>query len=173
MNIKLIIVWLFAIVVIAGIGVFGLVNQDLLVEQDKDVYNAGPLGTDENTRKCEKNITDATSSYTFEIDPETNQITKITLTYNTLNQSGDFERYTAAESIVNANMNGVNAKLEGTDTSFIFMATIDLATYDRASVELLNEEFNKLHMIVDGTTDYNAYVTAINDGEQGNPYVCE
>ena len=173
MNIKVIIVWLFAIVVFAVIGVFGLVNQDLLVKQDEDVYNGGPLGKDENTRRCDKNFTDATSSYTFEIDEETNQITKLTLTYNTLNQQGDFDRYKAAESIANADINGVNARVDGTYTSFIFMITIDLATYDRARVELLQEEFSKLHMMVDSVTDYNAYVTAINDQEGDSPYICE
>ena len=53
------------------------------------------------------------------------------------------------------------------------MITIDLATYDRARVELLQEEFSKLHMMVDSVTDYNAYVTAINDQEGDSPYICE
>lgn len=168
MNIKVIIVWVFAIVILAGIGVFGYVNQDLLVEQDDGIYTPGDIGA--QNYYCTKAFENADSSYTFEVNQETNQISRVIMTYNS--KVADLDAYTAAETIRDAGINGIITNLSGTVSSFMFMVTVDLATYDKATVEFYTNEFQRLSMIIDSVTDYNTYVTALNGSQAGTLYTC-
>ena len=168
MNIKVIIVWLFAIVVVAGIGVFGWANQDLLVEQGTDIYTPSTQGG--NNIYCAKDLGIASSSYTFELNEETNEIQKVIMTYNS--KSSNLNAHEAAVAIRDAQINGVQTSLSGTVSSFMFMVTVDLATYDKATVEFMDQQFQTLGMVIDSITDYQTYITAINDSTSGADYSC-
>lgn len=169
MNIKVIIVWAFAIVIVGGIGLFGLVNQDLLVEQGDDIYTPVQDVTGKNYY-CSKAYENGDSTYTFEVDPNTNQITTITMTYN--GKNSNIDAYTSAEVIDSYDINGVQTTLSGTVSSFLFVVTVDLANYDKATVDALSMDFQKVAMIIDSLTDYESYVSAINDSTTGEHYTC-
>lgn len=170
MNIKVVIVWAFAIVIIGGIGLFGALNQDLLVEQGDDVY----VPTDVNNTKshaCSNVLTNGTSSYRFNINEETDLIDKVIITYSATTASLD--DYTAASNILNKEINGVSAVLRGEVSNFVLIVTVNVNELDKAAAETINSDFLRLSMVVDQLTDYETYKAAINNATTGNAYSCD
>lgn len=170
MNIKVVIVWAFAIIIIGGIGLFGALNQDLLVEQGDDVY----VPTDVNNTKsyaCSNVLANGTSSYRFNINEETDMIDKVIITYSATKASLD--DYTAASNILNTEINGLSAVLRGEVSNFVLIVTVNINEYDKAAVENINNDFLRLSMIIDSIQDYETYKSAINNATNGNAYNCD
>lgn len=170
MNIKLIIVWAFAIVIIGGIGLFGWMNQDILTspEENSPYVPSGEEGT--NSRVCSATLANGTNSYSFAIDEATDSITSITITYNQSVESLD--DYTAANNIVQANINGATAHITGGVSDFVLILTINVTGYDVTGISNINADLLRLGIVVDTITDYNTYKTALNNASS-TPYTCD
>ena len=171
MNIKVIIVWLFAIVIVGGIGVFGYVNQDLLVDQGKEVYTPSTGNKDAVNYFCSKTTDAYDSTYTFELNKETNQITNVLITYNS--KVTNLEAHTAATNITGYDINGVRPTLNGTVGSFMFMVNVNTTNFDQTMLDTLSPEFQKLGMLISNEPDFNTYVSALNNSTTGEHYTCQ
>lgn len=169
MNMKLVIVWLFAIVLIGGIGLFGWMNQDLLIEEDNTPYTPS-VGDNVNTRICTNQLTNGSSSYSFAIDEATASVTSVVITYNQTLES--LEDYEAANRIAQANVNGATAVLSGGVSDFVLIVTVTVSGFDTAAIETINSDLLRLGIVVDSITDYETYKTAINNVAP-SPYTCD
>lgn len=167
MNIKVVLVWVLAIIIFAILGVFGLVNQNLLLTKNQEPYvpSAG-----DNTKSCRKKVGNGESSYIFTIDDTTNEITHVTITYKAT--SLDQNVYAAAQLINNTSINGIEANLSGTSIDFALVLNINVKSFDKVSADNLTDSFMALSMVVDNITDYNAYKQAIN-ALAGSLYTCD
>lgn len=171
MNIKVVITWALAIVVFAGLGIFGFVNQDLLLEDNSDHVYVPSGNEGENAKICSKPIAGGTSSYRFNIDEATGKITKVIMTYTAT--ADDMDAYIAASNINTSEINGVNVAMSGGVSDFVLMVTVDLAIYDVVTVEALRNDFSKLSMAIDKIDDYEMYKSAINSMAGEIPYNCD
>lgn len=170
MNIKVVIVWAFVVVIFAGIGIFGYVNQDLLLIQDNDVYVPK---TEDNTeaKKCIATLATGQSDYRFTIKDD--QIQKVVIGYNASQENiENYEAATNINRIINEQkVQGVTAILYGGVSDFVLSLTVTVNNYDKATIESLREDFNKLSILIDSINDYSSYQTAISN--LGNAYTCE
>lgn len=170
MNMKVVIVWGFAIVLLAGLGLFGYFNQDLLLIDDNEYV---PMAAPEATSKiCRASSDESDSIYNFTI--KDNVISTVVITYKA--KSMDLEGYEAASTIAGEiqekRLNGVtSAGLSGGTSDYSLRIQFNPKEYDKVRVEELTNEFSKLSMVIDSINDYNTYKTAIS--QIGNNYTCE
>lgn len=170
MNIKVVVVWAIAIIIFAVIGIFGYFNQDLLLLEEDQNYT--PI-MDNNLEKhtCTAFLDGGQSTYIFEINNKV--IEKVSITYKTTVE--DIEKYETASNInqviSSEKLNGMNAVMYGGTSDFSLMININPNAYDKARVEAMSSDYEKLSMIIDSINSYSLYQQAIS--QTGNLYTCE
>lgn len=171
MNIKVVIVWIFAIILLFGLGIIGYLNQDLLLLKE-DTYIPKPIdGASSQTKTCTATLANATSTYNFTIDND--KITTLTMIYKANNE--DMDGYASASNInqfINVEkVDGVSAIMSGSTIDFSLTVNVLINNYDKARVEELNADFTKLSMVIDTIDDYETYKQAM--ANLGATYTCE
>ena len=170
MNIKVVVVWAIAIVLFAGIGIFGYFNQDLLLLEEEPTYipimdNASEKHT------CIATLEGGVSTYMFEINDSV--IEKVSITYKAT--AGNLELYEAASNINQVisgeKLNGMSTVMYGGISDFSLMVNVNPNEYDKARVEAMTTDYEKLSMIIDSISSYDLYRQAIS--QIGNTYTCE
>lgn len=170
MNMKVIVIWSLAIVIFGVIGLFGCVNQDLLVDENMQNEEYIPkTDTSEKTRVCSRSDENITNSYQFTIDGTTNYIKRISISYLAFN--AEIDSYSAATNLNNADINGLNINLSGSSTEFNLSINVDLTKIDLATLSNYANDLSKLNIIIDAITDYDSYKTALNSSEKA--YNCD
>ena len=168
MNIRLIIIWSFAIILLAGLGIIGYFNQDLLLIDDEPYIPI--VNSETKSLTCTLNKDTETSTYRFEI--KDNLIERISLTYKTNIENVD--TYTSASNINEAvaydGINGVSVVMYGGVSDFSLTLNVNVNDYDKAKVESLTEDFTRLSMVIDTINDYDTYKKAL---AQIGEYKCE
>ncbi|MCX4249733.1 MAG: hypothetical protein OSJ65_08270 [Bacilli bacterium] len=166
MNTKVVIIWIFAIVILAGMGVFGYLNQDLLLLENNEYV---PIVAPEATAKtCTLKTENSDSIYRFTIKNE--EITAVWISY--ASKIADIEGYEIANKLATEVTTGqikglASPGLQGGSSDFSLNVQFNPKDYDKARVEELTPEFTKLSMIIDTISSYDIYKQALTD------YVCE
>ena len=165
MNMKVVLVWGFAILLFASIGIFGLVNQDLLIEEDQNDFYVPNDSNDIKSKTCNATTESGLSAYRFQVD-ENDDISKVIMTYTAKVENIDV--YSSASNINNTNIFGIETILNGGAADF------DLKNYDKVALETILQDLNKVSMLIDGDlTNYNTYKEMINQSQAGTTYVCD
>lgn len=170
MNMKVVIVWAFAVVVLLGVGLFGYFNQDLLLLKDEEYI---PTPVAQSTVKSCKLVSDSfESNYSFTIKEDV--ISTVMITYTT--KVSDLSGYEAANLIVgdisNKLLNGIVYQgFQGGTSDYSIRIQFNPREYDKVCVEELTNEFSSLKMVIDSITNYDTYKQAISNLDP--LYVCE
>ena len=170
MNIKVVIIWGFAIIILAGLGAFGYFNQDLLLLEEEEYIPAPSPSSISKT--CRSTTDNGESIYKFTIKDDL--VNVIWISYTT--KVSDLEGYEAANSISNEitskTLNGItSAGLQGGSADYSLKIQFNPKEYDKARVEELTNEFSKLSMVIDSIDDYETYKLAL--ANLGGTYICE
>ena len=171
MNMKVVLVWGFAILLFASIGIFGLVNQDLLIEEDQNDFYVPNDSNDIKSKTCNATTESGLSAYRFQVD-ENGDISKVIMTYTAKVENIDV--YSSASNINNTNIFGIETILNGGAADFVLIVTVDLKNYDKVALETILQDLNKVSMLIDGDlTNYDTYKEMINQSQAGTTYVCD
>lgn len=170
MNMKVVIVWAFAVVLLLGIGIFGYFNQDLLLLNEE--IPAPTPSTQVNNKICKLETENFISNYSFTI--KNNIIDNVWITYTT--KISDIPGYEIANNIINEinskKLNGVSSPgLQGGTTDYSIRIQFNPKEYDKVRVEELTNEFSTLKMVIDSISDYDIYKQALSNLD--TTYVCE
>ncbi|MCX4365652.1 MAG: hypothetical protein OSJ70_07760 [Bacilli bacterium] len=169
MNMKVVVIWGFVVLVFAGLGIFGMLNQDIL-ETPPDI-NAPYVPNDNVQGKsmvCSSTRDNGSSSYRFTLDETTNNIKSVNISYSASN--ADIDTYTAATNLNNSIVNGVTFTLSGTSTDFALIITANVGSMDTVALESVSADLSKLGIIIEGVTDYETYKTAL---ASAGAYTCD
>lgn len=157
---KVVVVWGLVVILFAGIGIFGLLNQDLL--HDSASLNTPYVPSVDNEGKsmvCSSVRDDGSISYRFTLEESTNSISNVNISYSASN--ADLDTYTAATNLNNTSINGVKIALSGTSTNFALIINVIVGNMDTASLVSSSEDLSKLGIIIESITDYETYKTAL------------
>ena len=157
MNIKVVIVWVFAIIVFAIFGVFGLMNQDLLVKKDPIKEEYVPIVNQEkDTEKGE---------IVYKFNVKENKVIKQTAMFTARNVT--VNDYISASNINNISVNGVNMNLKNGAQDFILTIMMDynIASFDFTNVQ---NDLNNLGLSLNRIDSYNDTVASL-----GSSVTCE
>lgn len=170
MNMKVVIVWAFAVIVLLGVGLFGYFNQDLLLLKE-ETYVPTPV-SQATIRTCKLTSDAFESVYSFTIKDAV--INNVMISYTT--KSTDLEGYEAANLIVgeisNKTLNGINSPgMQGSTSDYSIRIQFNPKEYDKVRVEELTSEFSKLKMVIDSINNYDTYKQALSNLD--SLYVCE
>ena len=157
MNAKVVVVWIFAIVVCTGIGIFGFFNRDLLVEPSET--NIKPL-------ICRNQNG---SLYQFAVDTSINQIKNVTIQYT--NKEADIDTFTAASNLNNLSIEGMTTSLSGTSTDITLNIMLDLSLFNAASVASSEADTAKLNLALESILVPEEYQNRLN--QTGTLYTCD
>lgn len=164
MNIKLIIFWVFSIIVFTIIGVFGYVNQDLLHIRDVLDEESKPV-VDENivVHNCKSVLEKGDIAYKYII--KDNKIDKTSVTFEATNVKVD--DYMLATNINNFSSEGITTSLSNGALDFKLVVTMDhsISSYDFTSIQ---EDLNGLGINLNKIDNYNDVVISL-----GDTFTCE
>ena len=170
MNIKVVVVWAVAIVFFAGIGIFGFFNQDILLLEEEPTY-IPIIDNDSEKHSCTATLESGQSTYLFEI--KDNVIEKVSITYKA--NAENMELYESASNInqviSSEKLNGMSTVMYGGIGDFSLMVNVDPNEYDKARVEAMSTDYEKLSIIIASISSYDLYRQAIS--QIGNNYTCE
>lgn len=163
MNIKVVIIWGFAVIVFLAIGIFGYFNQDIL-EKPTEI----PSSPEENkpnyiVKNCIGTNDYGNITYTFRINPTTNNIDILNIKYQGVVESIDIYADTAnINKYVNDHrIKGVTSQIYGTSKDVQLNLSINLSEYDSEPLNAINQDLIKTNMVVSKVTDYNEYQNLI------------
>lgn len=170
MNIKVVIVWAFVVVLFAGLGIFGYVNQDLLLLDNTEEYT--PIQNENYViKRCNTSLVNGNNSYIFSIKDD--KIEKVSMNYTTIIEDND-----AFASATNINLlatqekvAGINTIFTGNASNFMLNVEVKLDEYDSTRISTYAEDFAKLSMVISQITDYEAYKELLL--QTGNNFTCE
>lgn len=168
MNIKVVIVWIFVIILLFCLGILGYMNQDLLIIPD-DTYI--PIVDDVKTITCSSQTDEYESIYRFSVKDDT--IERISIMYKT--NVEDFAAYTSA-SVINKTISdealtGLSAVLDGEVSNFSLTVGVNPRNYAKTRVEEMNDYYSHLFIVIDSITDVENYKKTLS--YTGNLYTCE
>lgn len=167
MNRNLVIVWILVILAFVGIGIFGYLNQDLLINVDTDTY-VPKAGDKEITKVCKNKTDESLITYTFTL--ENDKVTKLTITYQA--ENGNLNGYTSASNINNASVEGMSQILSGGVVDYGLNVIVNFDKLDNATLEQYTQDLLVLKMIIDPSIEnFEGYKAAINSIHDG--YICE
>lgn len=173
MNIKVVIIWIFAIIMFLGIGLLGFFNRDLLKQPVLEDEPVVPK-TQYITKNCRGSNDYGEITYTFNLNSETNNIEKLFVKYKGVMENVDL--YTTALNINNVvnnkRINGVTAQIYGTSSNVELGLNVNLLGYDSQSLSELRESLLSMGMVVDNINDYNNYIITI-DSTTGITFICD
>lgn len=165
MNSKVVVVWVFVIIVCFGMGLFGYFNRDLMVEPTvQEEYI--PIVSEVRAMTCRS---DGKPIYQFSIDNETNQIKQVFIRYE--NSSADIDTYAAASNINNSTIDGVTSVLSGSSTDVTLSITVDLSTFNSISLSSISTDIAKLNLVIEPVFIIEEYQNLLN--QTGTVYTCE
>jgi hypothetical protein len=164
MNIKVVLIWAFVVIVCFGIGIFGYVNRDLIVSVNDTDSDTKIEQVEYTSKSCYATTSDATVTYTFRINPSSNQIERLFVKYEA--KSENLDAYVAAaninQTVNDSEIYGVNTQLYGTSSDVVLNLNVNLLEYDSNAISELNTDLSTVNMLVDHITDYSSYQNAIN-----------
>ncbi len=167
MNIKVIIVWGLAVLIFAGIGLFGYLNQNLLYATDE---NFTPKNDTEILHTCKSTLEFGESLYRFSVKDEV--IDRLAITYKSTTEN--IELYESASNINRAIMegiNGVTSAMSGGIADFSLTINVNVTDYDKEKIEEMTNDFTKLLMVIDSISSYDVYNQAL--AQLNTTYTCE
>lgn len=168
MNGRVIIVWLFAVILFFGLGIFGYINRDLFKEDPQEYV---PKVEEEHVKNCNLTLEQGQSTYQFFINE--NRITKYSVTYEATQE--DIVGYEAATIINNelyANpIDGVTVVFNGTLSDFKMILVVDLENVNVDKSVNLMDQLRKLNIQILNIDNYEEVQTKIN--ELNGNYICE
>lgn len=160
MNMKVVVIWGVVVILFAGIGIFGFLNQDLLQDHSGlDKPYVPVVETEGKSMVCTNARDNGNSSYRFILDETTNNITSVNISYSV--SGADIDTYTSATNLSNATINGVTIGLSGTSTDFVLIITANVGSMDTVALAEYASDLSKLGIIVESVTDYDTYKTAL------------
>lgn len=173
-NMKAVIVWVIAIVIFAGIGLFGMANQHLLDEKVPTPPTPGDTGTTEPTPSTTHNVTctastaNGNSSYMFTVDDATNSLTSVSISYQSTVPIDYI--YASANNLAGAAINGITTNLSGDATNFSLSMDVNLQGYDSALLANYQNDLTNVSAVIENLSDIEMYKSALNG--TGNVYTC-
>lgn len=175
MNTKVVIVWIIAVIVFAGIGLFGMANQHLLDEKPAVPTPTNPnvdSPTTTHTVSCSAMLPNGNSSYNFTIDDSTNSITNVNISYQTTSQV-DYIR-SSANNLAAMQVNGITTNLSEVDNGFTLIMNVNLLNYDATSLTNFQTDLANVSAVIENIGNYETYQTAINNAVSslGSVYNC-
>lgn len=160
MNMKVVVIWGFVVILFAGMGIFGFLNQDVLQNPASLDEPYVPIVDTEGTSMVCTNVRDnGNSSYRFNLDDATNAINTVNISYSI--SGADIDTYTSATNLNNSDINGVNITLSGTSTDFVLIITATVGSMDTVTLANYADDLSRLGIIVEGLTDYDTYKQAL------------
>lgn len=170
MNMKVVITWGIVIAVFALVGIFGMVNQDLLVEVDNNPIIPIDDSDEGSTIKvCNSALDNGNITYKFNISGN-DKVEKITVTYNAT--ASDIDAYAAASSLSTAEIPGVKSRISGSTSDFVLITTVNMEELDATVVEQYQNDLSKLALVLYKVQDYNTYTQTIN-AMTGKTFSCD
>lgn len=163
MNVKLVIAWVFAIIVFAIFGVFGYMNQDLLVKNEPDADFTPIVNNEVAVHNCSKETNKGTLNYKYIVRDNKIEKTTVTFTAREVNLSD----YISANNINNLVADGLTTSLKNGSADFVISVTIDhsVNSYDFTGIQA---DLNNLGMSLSKIDDYeNAKINL------GTSFTCE
>ncbi len=170
MNIKVVVIWALAIVLFFALGIFGMLNQDLLLTDTENTYTPKPV-ENANKKTCSATLPTGTSAYDFVLNANTLNIERLVITYRAT--TSDINIYTAASNINNANINGISTNLSGTSGDFVLIVQVNLATLDKTMVDNMLNDFLTLSMDIENITNYDTYKMSLQNAFATSSYQCD
>lgn len=169
MNGRLIIIWLFAVILFFGLGMFGYINRDLFKEEEPQEYV--PKVEEEHVKNCNLILEQGQSIYQFFINED--KITKYSVTYEATQE--DIIAYEAATNINNelyANpIDGVTVVFNGTLSDFKMILVVDLENVNVEKSVNIMDQLRKLNIQILNIDNYEEFQTRID--ELNGSYSCE
>ena len=157
MNKKLVVVWIFVIVIFVGLGLFGYLNQDLLV--DDSINNAYVPVSNTNTTNytCTGTIERGSLSYKFSAIDD--NIKSINIVYTAT--SGTVDDYTSAVNLSNASIKGMTVVLSGEINNFSLVIMVNMSSLDTTSLATYQDDLDKLSIVVKQLPSYTKYIESL------------
>ncbi len=157
MNKKLVVVWIFVIVIFVGLGLFGYLNQDLLV--DYSINNAYVPVSNTNTTNytCTGTIERGSLSYKFSAIDD--NIKSINIVYTAT--SGTVDDYTSAVNLSNASIKGMTVVLSGEINNFSLVIMVNMSSLDTTSLATYQDDLDKLSIVVKQLPSYTKYIESL------------
>ena len=157
MNKKLVVVWIFVIVIVVGLGLFGYLNQDLLV--DDSINNAYVPVSNTNTTNytCTGTIERGSLSYKFSAIDD--NIKSINIVYTAT--SGTVDDYTSAVNLSNASIKGMTVVLSGEINNFSLVIMVNMSSLDTTSLATYQDDLDKLSIVVKQLPSYTKYIESL------------
>lgn len=169
MNMKVVVVWGFAILLLAVVGIFGFLNQDLLKSPtDFDKPYVPALDTEGKSMVCSIMRDNGNSSYRFILDGKTNNIASVYISYSISN--ADIDTYTSANNLNNATISGLTTNISGSSTDFAIDITANVGQLDTVALEESATDLSKLGIIIENITDYDIYKSVL---LASDAYICD
>jgi len=156
-NKKLVVVWIFVIVIFVGLGLFGYLNQDLLV--DDSINNAYVPVSNTNTTNytCTGTIERGSLSYKFSAIDD--NIKSINIVYTAT--SGTVDDYTSAVNLSNASIKGMTVVLSGEINNFSLVIMVNMSSLDTTSLATYQDDLDKLSIVVKQLPSYTKYIESL------------
>lgn len=167
MNKKVVVFWVFLIVLFSIIGLYGLLNKNLLVDEaiNKEYV---PKKISENMKSCTKTFNDEKIKYDFVFDSNGN-VLKIMMTYT--GKSENISNFEVASTINNLKLNGIKSTLSGGSVDFVLLVTATVNDIDYNVFDNYKSNFEKLGMFIDRKVTYKDYINYIKGIDTA--FVCE
>lgn len=158
-NIKVVVLWLFFIVLFGGLGLFGYLNRDIIEDlpDDKSVYQ--PKVNSKIVYNCVTTLDRGNVSYKFLLN-ETNLINSLQITYisNTKTSSNeDIDDYTHAANLSNMDVDGIDTIINGSIGDFSLQLFVNINAYNENTLASSNSELSALNILITKETNYESY----------------
>lgn len=164
MNIKLVIFWVFSIIVFLIFGIFGYMNQDLLSKNDQNKDDFTPLENKEViVHNCKSELAKGEINYKYII--KNNKIDKETITFTAKNVT--INDYMSATNINNFSATGITTSLGNGSLDFVLTFIMDytIPSYDFTSIA---NDASNLGINLNKIDNYDDAILNL-----GNNFICE
>ena len=165
LNIKLIVFWALVIFAFAGLGIFGILNQDL-VKKEEPVFT--PQVSGNYNKNCSIDVERGKVEYIF-VNDENNTIKTLNVKYTSNNPTQ--EDYDTANQIAGLNVLGVNTTMQGDLSKFVLSLYVNINQMDFASLARYQMLLTSLNINILNSTSYDRYVDLFKDSYTS--YTCD
>lgn len=153
MNKKLVLIWVGVIVVFILIGIYGLANNDRLV--DDGANGKIFLGDEEYLKKCTYNTTKGNITYNFIVGENKKSISRMVITYKT--NKADPDRLKFSKSIADATVTGIASEQKGQTDNFTLTMNIDMSTFT-GEESTISTNLVSMDILLEKVLDYDTYI---------------
>ena len=161
MNSKVVVAWIVVIVLLLVVGILGAANQDILEDDKPEEPVFVKLDNSEN---CKVNDPAKSNVYSFVYNKDDNdKIDKLVVTYRINYPS--HELYEAAAKLCGSKeskkcptkLSGITMILEGWETDFYYIMTIDLNKINEQQLKAYEADMNLLELVIKKETSLAKY----------------